>query len=487
MLSRERKDSWLFGGLVVLTGPLAGWLLVAAPKLLAPAVATLTGAGLLLASAAVRRTPERPALGGLTRRHLIVLCYLTLIGAAFLPVFRGSDPLSGGFTIRRAYELGLLGLATAVVGLVALVRGLPRPGFAGPPIQVLIGFALFGALSALWSADPVLTMAKAGQLLLLAGGAVLLASLAQSSRQLLDDIPHLVALSALLLIAAYLVVNQVVWGSALPYGDLRDGPTRLQLGQAHPLVAGNMAALGAVGLLTSNRGIATKTLLSVPFLAVLWLTSARGPLAGLLAAVVFLALLSPNRATRRHLFAVLAGIGVGLPLFAFIRGDLAALAAEMGRQLRWDTVQGLNGRFELWSFAFEQVRARPLLGIGYEASRYVLLRYAAWAGVAHNSFLDVALGTGAVGSVFALAFLALLVGNLIRFRDPLLLGLSVYTAVYAMTNPVLFVPGSAMSLLTLAIARAAVLARTPRPAPRAVRAGRMDPARPPGAAARWAT
>jgi len=145
---------------------------------------------------------------------------------------------------------------------------------------------------------------------------------------------------------------------------------------------------------------------------------------------------------------------VGL-LIIFLSGvDLERLWPTYRSQLRLETLVGLSGRLDLWSYTLERVMERPILGVGYEAGRYILLEYAPWAGIAHNSFLEVLIGTGVVGFVVILIICAAVLRTIARTRDALLVGLTLYMLFYGMTNPVLFVPGYGMALLTIAIVRA---------------------------------
>jgi len=411
-------------------------------------IALLLMPGLLKIGSAVFRIP------GLTKQHLIVLAYLLLMGAAFLPIFEGYDPLREGLTGRRTYELGLMSAALAVVALHAVVRRHPQLNFGRFEIQALLAFVFLGFASALWSLNPTLTVAKAGQLLAIIVASVMMGPLIQRNKLLRVDLPYLVALSALLLIVSYSIANRLIWGTFLVYRESWGGVSRLVLGHAHPLASGNVAGLGAIGLLASNRGGGTKGLLLLPFLAVLWLTSARGPAVGFLAGGLGMALVSLGPRLRRRIVAGVLGICVGL-LIIFLSGvDLERLWPTYRSQLRLETLVGLSGRLDLWSYTLERVMERPILGVGYEAGRYILLEYAPWAGIAHNSFLEVLIGTGVVGFVVILIICAAVLRTIARTRDALLVGLTLYMLFYGMTNPVLFVPGYGMALLTIAIVRA---------------------------------
>ena len=397
--------------------------------------------------------------GGLSRSHLVLLAYLTLMGAAFLPVFEGYDPLREGITSRRAYEIGLMGLGTALLASYVAFRATPSLRYAKSEIHVLVGFALLAFASSLWSLSPVLTMVKAGQLIVIAFGAALLVPLSRRHPRVLRDLPYLIALSVLGLVSVYLGVNYLVWGTAVPYVEIENGPVRLLLGYAHPLVSGNLAVLGVIGLLASNRGIPAKALLAAPLIGVLLATNARASMVGLLVALACMSLLNPDPVGRRRLVAALAIAYASYLTLTLAGVSMAALAESFEKYSRWESIQGLSGRVELWSYTLGRILDRPMLGVGYEAGRYVLLQYAPWAATAHNSFLDIAVGTGILGLLLLFLFSIELLRTIRWTRDALLMGVAAQTYVYGMTSMALFVPSFGMLVLILSITRAALLAR----------------------------
>ena len=440
------------GALVVNTPGMATILLASLFGILALQMPSATRSGLVLLG-----------LKGPTRNHVILFAYLVLVGAAFLPILEGYNPLREGLTARRAYEFGLLVMATGVAAVYALSRGLPRLDFPKSEIYILLAFALLGLASASWSPAPLLTLGKASQLLLIVLGVTSLVPLFRKNSRLLGDLPYLVGLSSLTLVGTFLLLNYSIWGIPLASVVTSQGATRLVLGYAHPLMVGNLASLGVVSLMISNRRLGPRLILMMPLLWMVWLTSSRGPAVGLVAAGVVLTLFHLRSARRTRLQFVLAGV-FSIWLLIAVR-DFIPVDATAGliKQLRLESVAGLSGRLDLWRFALEQVQERPLLGIGYETGRYVLLRYAAFAGVAHNSFIEVLIGTGFLGFTLLVVFSVELWRTIRWTRDPFLAGLATYAYVYGLTNPIVFVPGIGMTLLTLAIIRAVLLKRAHSP------------------------
>jgi len=80
-----------------------------------------------------------------------------------------------------------------------------------------------------------------------------------------------------------------------------------------------------------------------------------------------------------------------------------------------------------------------------------LTREFPWAGHAHNSFLEVLMTTGLVGLLILLAFVFYVIKKSIKTRSPLLLGVTLYCLIQGMMNPLIFSPGLAMFVLTIAV------------------------------------
>ncbi|HEX6188087.1 MAG TPA: O-antigen ligase family protein, partial [Pyrinomonadaceae bacterium] len=116
-----------------------------------------------------------------------------------------------------------------------------------------------------------------------------------------------------------------------------------------------------------------------------------------------------------------------------------------------DDLYTLNSRTDLWAQTLSYIAAQPILGTGYFASRYVLIKDFSWAGHAHNSFLEVLLTTGLVGLALLAAFLILTFKEILTTRNAWLLGVTLYCVIQGMLNPVLFNPGLAMFALAVAL------------------------------------
>jgi O-antigen ligase len=121
-----------------------------------------------------------------------------------------------------------------------------------------------------------------------------------------------------------------------------------------------------------------------------------------------------------------------------------------------DDMYTLNSRTELWSKVMDHILAQPILGTGFFASRYLLIKDFSWAGHAHNSFFEVQLTTGLIGLMLLGLFLVLVCREILLTKNGLLLGITIYCLIQGMVNPLLFNPGFAMFALMLALLSAAL-------------------------------
>lgn len=379
---------------------------------------------------------------------------LYLLTMAFMGVTPSVDPLTRGLTPGRIYELGMLGAGLAILLANTVVRpGLPsvRRG----DLLVIGGFIAWSLLSVTWSLSPLLSLGKALELLALTvAGAIIagrLAWTAMGSRAL----PNVLATTSLAVLASLLLLNVYLWGTPLALRDPDGDRPRLVLGFTHPLVVADFLVLAAICLACSTFRAGVKfwgiLLLSALFL----LTDARGAALALLAVgVVGIVVQARKFDVRLVLAALLPTVGaVGIGLAELLSRLSVSRLAET---LLTRDLATLNGRTELWSYAFQVAELEPLRGYGYQAARVVLLQYFPWSGHAHNSFVEALLGTGAVGLVLLIGFVIHVTSTAVKSRSRFLAAVLVYVLIAGMVNPLLFVPGIPMLLVLLALIHAGI-------------------------------
>lgn len=255
----------------------------------------------------------------------------------------------------------------AVAALAALLRGRPIGKCATlPPLAALLGF---GALSAVWSADPGNTLGKVGQLSLVALSVFVLAGAAERWNE--ADRDRLARLSL------------IGWGigAALP---LLDYTAHDAVVAALRAIFGNFPRLEFAGLIEKS-GVTVVVVTMFPALAALkrlgapvyayGLVVAAGLACGLavsgdaavllpiVGGIVWLAYAQWPRLIRAALcFGVPVAV-VAMPLVPMLTDPVATITAIPHFGASWFQ------RMMIWEFAFDHIVQKPWLGWGLDAAR----------------------------------------------------------------------------------------------------------------------
>ena len=375
------------------------------------------------------------------------------------------EAVGGGADVAVLVEVGVYA-AVATALAVTLRRRRRRPALSR--LLVLLWVAgLVQVASALWSPFGALAVVRAAQLLVVL---VLLHAVAtRGSRGALHRALHgFLVLSAL----------AVAIGLALDfpaYSYLQEG--RFTWLYVHPVQAGlwMSAALPVAVAYAVSGGLprpgprwptGVYVLLAVVVGGALLATLTRGAMgAGLLGAFVAVWLRAPSR---RRVDVVLA---TALPVLAVgvVAGTRLLETATRGESV--EQLSSLNYRTELWSLAAARLADRPLLGYGLGASRGLFLEETGLGG-GHNALVEVAVNSGLVGALTAVALVVTTVAVLrarpralpsTRADRPLLGGLLTALLVDGVTNDAPGAPGSGgLTLLLLVVAWAVLLRREDR-------------------------
>ena len=195
----------------------------------------------------------------------------------------------------------------------------------------------------------------------------------------------------------------------------------------------------ADAIMNTSNGLVFLTLMSVPSVILLLWTRYRGPIicVALLALIVLAAVLSGlNVVIGAVIFSIscmllaafypkatlhlLTGLAMILVGFAPI---VSALAMSTSQNLRAAMPFSWEHRMVNWSYVGEQIRAHPLIGHGFDASRTFDATFSTrgfddLAVVSlhpHNAGLQIWLETGMIGAVFAVTLLYLLGQEAVKF------------------------------------------------------------------------
>ena len=402
-----------------------------------------------------------PAEGLWPVGNLRLIAAAALIVLAFVPLVPGVDVLEGGATTRGFIEFGLILAGLLLLAIYLKEQGAFSFDFKSPVFLLISLFTFWGVLSSLWSPNPVLTIAKSAELWCISLAALMLVTLAVRSHMTNGKLETVLGLSMVAVIGGLVLANFYYWGmplpntsdTSLPLHLFTEEPSldrpQLILAYQHPLLTGDLLALSVICLFVSDLRKVWKAMLISCLLAMLWLADARGPTGGLLVAVVAVGVLKLRRNDVRVIVVMLA-ISICLGAGLFFQDRLPAAFSS----LMTDDVSTLNSRTDLWARILTHDLGQPIVGIGYFASRYVLVKDFEWAGHAHNSFLEVLITTGVIGLLMLCAFMILVFKEILTTRNAWLLGVTLYCLIQGTLNPLLFSPGLAMFVITIAVLNA---------------------------------
>ncbi|MEF8698646.1 MAG: O-antigen ligase family protein [Candidatus Accumulibacter sp. UW20] len=317
--------------------------------------------------------------------------------------FREGDQLGW----QRIGRMLLFGLAAAHF----LLKGLARGRTTVPPLtsfSVFSSYAVLCAVSTFWSAEPLQTLWKAIELMVVL---MVATELYQDRRSPADRAAGIAA--SLLLLSFALCLMSLVGAMLAPERAWRDwgleGLGVRSMGGVVPMVNPNM--LGQLGgivamvgifrlLLGSGRRSVGDFLVPAVGMATLFLAYSR---TSILACVLiyFLATIRLRR-TRWLLFLTLPG-AVAVTLFA------EQLTTYLARGQSAEQLHSLTGRMQMWESALNVFWERPLLGHGF----FVGHKSVEWGSsgkllaTVDSTYIETLVNVGIVGFVLVLSFAVL--------------------------------------------------------------------------------
>lgn len=392
------------------TEPWAGWVAVAVPAL---AVVGYLGVSDVRISAALVFAAALTAWGALSwqrpRWALSASFLLLLIAGTKFRLRDAAASLDGAMDAQILTELALF----ALIGVSLLGVWIAGEGDRRRLTMVealILGYATIALLSCLWSLAPAFTLVRAMQLLMVSALAIVAVRVLTPSGALW---------TACRTIALYVLVCAGLaaifpWAAGTFYYE--EG-FRFAWFSIHPVEAGTLAAIAALGLLSASlfgaphrarRTVGIPLLFcAIALVLVLVLTNSRGPLLAFVAGLGILMVMRARPSVRAPVILVAASlILIGIASGAEIQRWLASAADQESAMSRLlfrgqsiDAVLGLSGRLELWGDLQPAIAGHLLAGYGYQASRSVLLDVASWAAYAHNALLQTMLDLGLIGTL----------------------------------------------------------------------------------------
>ncbi len=328
--------------------------------------------------------------------------------------FRNRDALATVNNVmdgQVVFELALY----ALIGVMTLVL-MSATRFRWPRLtltaRLLLAFTAFTAISALWSYAPPLTIVRSAQLatlVLLTLVTVTAFGAARVTRALTSAV-----IIYVLVCAALAAAFPAFQGTTTDHQGFR----RFSWFSLHPITVavftGIALVLLATGIIFSRDGLRARrlgipeVLYAIPLGVILLAANSRGPLFAVIATIgliVAIKVLRPVTATAviaAALLGVLAFNASGMTIDSVIvnlSNGHSQLQEVVLRGQSPEEFESLTGRTSLWSELVPLYAERPILGLGYQASRQLLLEARPWAGHAHNGFIETMLDVGIVGTL----------------------------------------------------------------------------------------
>src|SRR5262245_1176947 len=358
-------------------------------------------------------------------------------------------------SVDNLIELGCF-LGIGAVSSAAVLRlGRKRRRTLG--VRLLLGFGFLSISSAFWSRVPLFSVVRGAQVMAIG-------MLALASRELWLRGRRDLEADWRLIWAGFTVVVFALALSAW-IRPAQEFETFAWHGM-HRGTAGHFLAL--LVLVTfcaiTRSGSGRVWLRTLPFAAsvlFLLLNVTRSSIAACLASLVLVfATADRRRWIGRSCLVVMAAPLVGLLLL----GNTDPITRYLLRGQSLEEFATLTGRAKLWAFSEHFIEQQPLFGHGYGAGRVLLTSAFAWAGHAHNLWVEATLSLGLIGCVLVSAWLAWIwwVGLSLRrkeasFVTALCLGVATQIVLIGVAAPSVVAPG--LPLCAAALVTAALSAR----------------------------
>lgn len=333
-----------------------------------------------------------------------ILLFL-LIGLALTRWMPGGNPLNPESGSRAWVEISIL----LFVFLLMIFFWGPKSVFLGlnsPSLLILLIFGLWALITAFWSPNPVLSIGKAAELILVS---IIIASIAFQSSQAGSSFIKSILVAMLLLVAFLFFINLINYQTLFPI-KLFGSRARFILGLNHPnatTIYFSTIVLFSTHLFFKEKKLLLKLFYALLILANLYfieLTDSRTTLLSVLVGILLLAYFQV-RSKRLMYSIILAGL-IALALAGIILGSGLVDRPIHDYLSRHPDFFTLNGRTDLWKTAFLNVSDMNLGGLGYYNSRFLFLNELGegWAFSLHNSYFEVFFTTGFVGITLVTLF-----------------------------------------------------------------------------------
>jgi len=367
---------------------------------------------------------------------------LLLVFLAFSRWTVGGDPLSPQTGTRAYVEIGMVVFAFVLM-LFMWGPGVFFKSFRSSSFTILFAFGIWTVITVFWAGNPIMTLGKSIELLVIA---FLGAGIASQSSAAGVSIVKTLLIALLLLIGFLFLVNIAYYHTPVPFRPYMNR-ARFVMGFDHPNTT--VMFFSSVAILLSYLFFSSRDLYQriwmvigiVISLAFIYLTDSRTSMFSVLVAILLLALWKIR--SKRVITSILLVFLIALTVVSLI-----LVSGKFDRRINnfianHQDFLTLNGRTGLWASAFETIDGANIGGLGYYNSRFLFLGSLGqgWGYNLHNSYLELFFTTGWIGLFFVILFYFSLAFLLPSIRtNPLPLIIFFYMSLEGIMESRLFIP-----------------------------------------------
>jgi len=393
------------GGLVIGTMALLNWaggFLIDADAIMI-LVASLGFFGMLALATSYSR--ER---GRQTQWPVFLIWWGLLVSEEVFSYRSNLTSVSGAEFASQAYAQGILWLV-ALAGLLITLLKFPQPlrGLFQGDYKWMAWLTVVSILSSLYAPNPAFSLAWGFKL----GLVVLVLHLCSRQMSEPEDICKFLNTTVLAFVFLTVLPTFRSLFESDPLGEYGTHELEQRFREA-PTGISSLAGLLLILCLTIYSPRKRKWPLAIAALAFIIMLTAGGKtgiVAGFLCGILFYAL--------QKRFKAILGFGAIAILGFVLAVRFTPLGQYFDNYLRLEQFSSFSGRTGLWTFVMPLVLEKPILGHGFNASRFVAVLYPNTPFSSthmHNSLLEAVYNNGLVGLVLLLMVLVVIARNLWR-------------------------------------------------------------------------
>jgi len=364
-------------------------------------VAALVFFGLLVFAAAYGRASSQPA------KWLIFVVWWGLLVSEEVFSYRSDIAGGAGFS-SQAYDQGILWIV-ALLGLLIIILKFPEAlrGLFKGDYKWVSWITLVSIVSCVYSPNPAFSLAWAFKLTLV----VLVMHITLQQIAGMDELRDFLNITVCGFFILVLAPTLRSIFEADPLGEYGSGALEQRFREAPTAISGIAGLLAILCLMLYSPG-KRRWPIWVGAIALIIMVGAGGKtgiIAGIFAGLLFYGLLKRFKAV-----LIFAGVAAVMLVVAL---KFTALGDYMTNYSQLQAGQSFTGRTGLWEFLLPYILAKPILGYGFDASRFMAVVHpdTPFASThTHNSLIEAMYNTGIIGLSFIIMVQVVIVKNLWR-------------------------------------------------------------------------